>query len=1123
MFPRASRLWALLCLALVLQLATAQSFTVIRRQDDRPDATTQPRPEPEPTSVNGDNQKSAETTKAEQEAPKSSSTITKGPSTPIKSTRTPIPTVTSSKGPIDNSTFFNDTIPEGQLPLRPEITPGWGVAGTILLLTGGAYTLIGIKNRWVHTFFSAAYAAALGITVLIVYVMTNPVSNGVQGGFVVATVVAGCIVGAAATFFKEITEGLGCALGGFCLSMWLLCLVPGGLLKTVPSKAIFISSFTVAGFAFYFSRWTRDWALMTMIAFAGATATVLGIDAFSRAGLKEFWAYVWDLNDNLFPLGADTYPITKGIRVETAAIIIIFIAGVISQVKLWRIVREQKKKRAAERAEAQRNLELEEENLGRQLEEDTARERRQWERAYGDVGSSTVSRDSYTGDGASEKKLRDSQNGSAKQAPSLDVIELNRMNDQGHSRSGSNPSLLTFRGGDGKFMVRVAADDVTPPSPGGSGSFNEKTHDQGHLTGDVTDVTTTNDLMEPHNSRAASKGPNVVPLPFKVPVEDDAQSQSNRSSVATFADDGFDDTNVRRQNSAANRLSRGSRSLLRKLSNSRRLTQDLTLADNGSTEVLVTQRHHDGDDGSIAATIDNESISSEHDDDDSMIQTKETADAEATIDKSGEIPGQSVERTDNQGVETPADEVDGKLSSLGGGAMAEMEGPATGAQASTEANEEGATTAEGAAGPGKEGGLNSPGKSKSSTSEASAPVSLTKDRLPRPLSRVAMSYRTNEWAKHLSHADVPELDELQILDTPVEAPAPIDIDDLQRTALDGIPAPAPAMKRTNSQMTAFSEAHNIQRSLSKQGPPSPPRASLDGQYLPGSGSPGANQFRASSAPMRSSAVFQPIAEEQGSGLAISYAAMAENGALRDSMTSPNLLPNDSPQQSPVPGVVSYSSPQTLIGQREMFLRSKSQGNFFSTMQDLGNTTQRPPSEAGSISNYPMYGTPVVTDPDDLPLNQRKQFMRQSSMMALSAQGPSGVEVSEGAPFDSHQPKRSSLALSGAARQAQLATFRQSVAQDLRSGTPLLPSSGRETPFASTTNLLGNSREAEVQRNIEMQRSLILGQKEAEAQRREIQRREKEWADKVFDERMRSGDLLDAHREVMRKMQRKAKD
>lgn len=87
-------------------------------------------------------------------------------------------------------------------------------------VSGVAYSLVGTRNRWIHTFFSTTYLAALGVTVLILYVMSVPVSEALQGGYVAAIVLSGCAVGAGSTFFKELTEGLGCALGGFCVSMW---------------------------------------------------------------------------------------------------------------------------------------------------------------------------------------------------------------------------------------------------------------------------------------------------------------------------------------------------------------------------------------------------------------------------------------------------------------------------------------------------------------------------------------------------------------------------------------------------------------------------------------------------------------------------------------------------------------------------------------------------------------------------------------------------------------------------------------------------------------------------------------------------------------------------------------
>ena len=65
-----------------------------------------------------------------------------------------------------------------------------------------------------------AYLTSLSVTVLIVYVMNPPVQDAIQGAYVTAAIITGCVIGGIAVVFPEVTEGLGCLLGGFCLSMW---------------------------------------------------------------------------------------------------------------------------------------------------------------------------------------------------------------------------------------------------------------------------------------------------------------------------------------------------------------------------------------------------------------------------------------------------------------------------------------------------------------------------------------------------------------------------------------------------------------------------------------------------------------------------------------------------------------------------------------------------------------------------------------------------------------------------------------------------------------------------------------------------------------------------------------
>lgn len=1014
------------------------------------------------------------------------------------------------------------TIPAGQLPLSPTITPGWGVAGAVLLITGLIYTLVGIKNRWIHTFFSTAYAAALGITVLIVYVMNVPVSNALQGGYVAAIVLSGCALGAASVFFKELTEGLGCALGGFCVSMWLLCLSPGGLLKPVASKAIFIACFTLVAFAFYFSRYTRDWALISMISFAGSTVVVLGIDCFSRAGLKEFWAYIWDLNENLFPLGADTYPVTKGIRVETAAIIIIFLAGIISQIKLWRIVREKRQQRAAERAEGQRNLEQEEADVGRQVEETTARERRAWERIYGDgeAGGSTLS-----GHG-SEKRLRQSYNGSSKPRSEVEVYEMTDMSDSDRGQPLKDPME---KDQEGRVIVRVAADDVPEVSADTDDELDEKRGAAPNSTQRSSKISTENKRQS--SAKSAPEAPEVVPLPFTVPATqaDDARSEADRSSVATFAaDDDLEQARVpRHSQSLARRLSQGSSKMLRSLSHRSGRTKHTSNLDAGqSSEDLVVPHVQHDDESSIAATFDGQSQYGS--DRDSVLGTEQSPERELNLqisDKESrkseiELPGQKDvedrQRHSQHNDATSPVAIEGQKTPdpvPTGGDSKNADDSADGVEKSQKAPS---------------------AKPKSLASVNSARASLTKEHLPDSLSRVALSYRTNEWAKHLSYADAPEPDEL-VIEQPKpakrnsvkERPAPVNVEELQQGADEG--APPPAIVRSDSRLSNASLQLDVSKRQSRQNVALSNASSPDKDqpFSPPLVPANPNMVRsASSAALRrTSSAFGPIAEEHDG---VHYAASihGEQDNLRQMSTSPTLStgPALGHRQSAA-GLVSYSSPQTLLGQREMFLRSRSSGNLLANLPEEVPATAAPAgSDAGSLYNYPAYAAALVADPDDIPLSQRKEMMRHNSLASLQGnpllhRSSSGMDLpTERRPFDSHQPQRNSTLPTPAAREAQLANFRSSVAADLRSGSPMIASQSRATPFSSTTNLLTGGREAEVRRNIELQRNRIMEQKEAEAQQREMDRQQKEWTDRVFDERMRSGELIDAHREAMRKMQ-----
>lgn len=1023
-----------------------------------------------------------------------------------------------------SSIYGNSTIEPGELPLQPRLTPGWGVAGAIMLITGLAYGLIGIKNHWVHTFFSTAYLASLCTAVLIVYVMTVPLSDGTQGGYVVACICAGAILGGVATFFKEITESLGCLLGGFCLSMWLLTLHEGGVLTNNSSVVIFITVFTLAGFLFYFSRYTRKYALILSISFSGATVTVLGIDCFSRAGYKEFWAYIWALNDNLFPLGADTYPLTKGMRVEIALIVLLTLAGIISQMKLWKVIEENRKKRAEARDEAQRVREIEEANVGQQTETQEALEKQQWEAAYGDkprASFNTASKDSGVGD-VSEKRSRNSHttvrpvSGAAEDA--IEMTEMSSNSTKPPMGSGNDfvDVDLTNSEDDGRVVVRVAADDDVAQPDQPASPTEDKIWVVG-ADGEARRSTSIARRNSQRNSRSAT--PEITPMPFRIPDEND--EDDDRSSFATFADDDHRSMTMSKRASRAsmgtlgNRLSIGSGHLLRSLSKSsakssrsKRKTGDnsptgLSKEWTESREDLVSEARKDEDVRSIAATLDK--LSSDGAD-------RELDGSDVAIQITAELNDSASRPTES--LKSPISDsfLDARRVSSTENADAVSE-----AQSKRKsAVEDGAEAAEVKA--------DTPSKAPSvSTPAPSTPAILTKDHLPTGLSRVASAFRTNEWAKHLEQAELPEPEQLHVVrNAPVgtvaesrEEAAPVNVEELQKTAVNA--APAPAMTRSPSSASHSPPSSgpvsrsNSRLSVAKErasfvpASPSPDPATRTGaakNIAPPSvhASRGFMNRSASAGQRASDIIAAPISEEP-----VAFDESNVHPALR---TGP-------------PGA-SYSTPRTLLDKREMLLRNK--------MSILGTSNldlSTAASETGSIHNYPARNSLLGQDADDIPLSQRKHLIRQSSIINAGTQDAYTHAHNQTSNFDSHQPQRHSVLPSQQARDAKLASFRNSVQRDMRTSSAaanhLSPMSSRDMLPSQASPRSGAVSSMDVQRNVEQSRAMLLNQRGQEAQRKQMERLQKEHNDRVFEESMRSSPyMMDAHRDAMRRLQSTAK-
>jgi hypothetical protein len=970
------------------------------------------------------------------------------------------------------------------------------------MVSGVAYTLIGIKNQWLHIFLSAAYLASLSVTVLILYVMNPPVSNAIQGAYLVAIVMTGLILGGAAIVFKEMTEGLGSLLGGFCLSMWLLVLKPGGLLTSVGGIAGFIAAFTLTAYATSFSNITRPYGLIAGISFGGATVIVVGIDCFSRAGLKEFWAYLWRLNDNLFPAGAATYPLTRGLRVEIAAVVVIFLAGIISQMKLWNVIKARREERAAEKLKEERTMEQEELDVGRTVEEQNARDRSHWETVYGDkdVSPGPTNRDSGVGDMESKK------------GPLSTVTSIRRSNEDVIEMADMSPTLTSGAGlvmmnqgqDGGAVTVRVAQDAEEPQIVDEFGlpvqqsrkhlshaSVSSLTNDQAEQVENVWVMGSDGETRlirgaSQRSSQQASKGPEVVPLPFKVPEE---QGDDDRSSVATFADD--DQAGYKK---SSPRFSGGSALLKRLSKRSQRNSQRFSRGEGNSTEDLVTPYDIEDDRASsIAATVDGLS-----DDDDRIsvrsLETHSKAFEDApkevqtigTKGRSVPVHTSGIEETVDAFVESDTTPITRSLSPTTTPPNTEVADQTLFKVSLTSGTDPKATDITTASDSDQtEKQLNA--DSSAISTRESKPTSITKERLPSQLSKVVMSYRTNEWAKHLGAADAPDLEDLNLAEgaaheeaVKAETAAPVNVEDLQKTAANALLPPT----RSMSQMSNHA-APIMTRSSSSQSKTTP------------SGRPEtSNGFFPEGVPARSASQ-QSLRSQQGlnsRGLSMRNSSTPNiPQPIVESPTEESYVPSTSPGIPSTSKFVTpnhpYGSSNTLMGKRDTMMRNKS---FYTNNTALASTPelsqpqfQSTGSETGSIYNSQI-------DDDNISLSARRQLIRQSSLQSMSSVQMAPLQQAP-IPFDTHQPRRLSAAPSPVVREQQLASWRVNV----------------QTEFQSTV---------QPRATIERSRSALLQERQAEEQKKAMEVKRKEERDSAFDQRMRRGDMLDAHREALRKMQ-----
>jgi len=913
----------------------------------------------------------------------------------------------------------------------------------------------------------------------------------------VAAAITGLIFGGLSLVFPDITDGFGCLLGGFCLSMWFLTLREGGLIRSTTGRSIFIGVMSAVAFSFSFSHYTRTYALMAGISFGGATAIMLGIDCLSRAGWKEFWIYLWgklctpldgwkfeltriDLNKKEFPLGTNTYPVTRAIKVEIACVIILFVCGIISQLKLWNIIKERREQSTAARLAGEENQQREEEEASKRIQENVLRERAQWEATYGDK---------------SEDQL-DSAMGSLDSRDQRKSDETIEMKDMKASRKAPSDSIQSLTGptvtittikddeeqltADTRNLSRSAErlSTVSQTLSSGDTSARASAEVTSSLPGSVARGASTRSSLR----SSVPPAPVVVPLPFTVPTEEETESQDDNDSISAVPES-IPDT-VPKRVLSTKRYSSGS--------GRHRFSLRRSLYENTESAEALVIPHIQDDTSSVAATLDldNEidslpalTPSASH----QMLNLNEEAEGPTSEDQRPAAEGQPERITVGDAEPGPSNQSQIK------GKPNEGEGSVQVPTGATDApSETGTSTA--IRSPTRQSlTINTDQKPKSikNGSQVGSTRESLKELLPERLSKVVLSYRTNEWAKHLENAEKPTIDELAEPESPgvqvdvgfPEQPVPVAKEIIQ-------PEHEKKSKSERSGTNPYRNSGGLLRSasnLSRQSQTELPSAQ---QSQPASTT--VTPFGSSSNLLATNTIGKPKGLRRSS-----------NPYLTTPLTESPIEENfgdPRSSHSPAPPLGN-----TLLDKRESLLQKRTVSQLsFTPYNSSSNLNLAAANKGTGAATEEMAVTDKIRlmDQDNMTLAQRKQMIQSQSRPPSASQkyrqsSNNWAGGMQQAGFDSHQPKRPT-SLDQDKREMMLATWRESIRRDLPAVQPA------PSPIDEESRRIARLEQ--------------LRQKEMEKQQMVAA---KEQRDAMVDNMMRSGEMLEAHREAMRRLQGRA--
>ena len=754
-------------------------------------------------------------------------------------------------------------------------------------------------------------------------------------------------------------------------------------------------------------------------------------------------------------------------RVEIVAIVVLTLIGVLSQFRIWKVIQDRRAREALAGQEKERQRDLAEEEIGRKLVAGTGREQERWEATYGEQTSSDRQHKD-SGFGTRENSVRKFSMTHGEPRTSMGsggyTVEMNNLG------SSSRPSSIKFDKSSGGPSVSVSAaqaDTVQQRSPQTYARLsNQNINPSGSRMSSV-DITTNNGSTEYsnyHESYAVGGTPQLGQLAFESGTSY-TREVGDTANVATAASS-YRPPRMSLQRFSGSSLMKtiSSRSKRHSRQNSTFVEPPETVSSRDDETALISPENVSGSTAKPSRHIRENSIGL-------SIRPEDVLVSESPVSPLDPSPGEDEQTNVHRSLDETSrrlaaeyGEESGGLNHKGGSSLEESSqqaksllGPLSEVPEETENNTLSRDLSEMSIG--------TPAEQHFGTS------------LPEATSKAVSVFRTKEWAKHLDRADVPETDRLSMLkpsdsmesESSEEAAAPVDIDALQQVATE-ISPPSASLSSADSLANLPRSPSNISRNFLSEYMASQP---------------------ISTKPSRDSLKRKPVSSlsrqsSQQSDLSIrpvSLSAHKPKGVRSSSSPIVESPIEEGVEKTTFPTryVSSPNASTTLLAQRNTMLQNKhlSPSTSRSTSYNSGF-----PISSSDLTSPATYHPSNPLEDDSMSLAQRRSLLQSNPQSRL--------------PSTSYIPDRQStyppLLDSSARRASMLSAWRSSIQHDL---------SHPSTPTHET----------------ELRRANMLDEKQRErvAKAQGVQRQRSR--DLQWDQAMRRTDMQDAHREVLRRMQR----